>query len=79
MTGAPRPAAVRQLLAVRVGAREAAVVRAVALGSARDEERHRRRRTCGTASLSARRRLREHEIRAREQRDREGREMCFQS
>jgi len=44
----------RELLAVGVGAREAAVVRAVTLADARDEERHRlRRRALTAAALTA--------------------------
>ena len=42
-----------QLLAVRVGAGQPAVVGAVALGDARDEERHRLRRGAASATLSA--------------------------
>ncbi len=43
----------RQLLAVRVGAGEAAVVGAVALGDAGDEERHRLRRWAAPARAAA--------------------------
>src|SRR5215831_14039351 len=47
-----------ELLAVRVGASEAAVIRAVAFPNARDEERHRLWRTAASGLL------RQHEIRA---------------
>src|SRR5262249_27062476 len=54
-----------ELLAVRVGASEAAVIRAVAFPNARDEERHRLWRTAASGLL------RQHEIRAGCERNRE--------
>src|SRR5204863_2639365 len=55
-----------ELLTVRIGAGQTAVIGAIALGDAGNEERHRLRRSRGL--------LREHEIRSRHDRHRESQE-----